>query len=128
MTLAACCTGIMLVTLLLAAGPARAQDFEAIRAGRQLFLDHCAACHSLMSGQNDKGPSLRGISGAAAGARPGFAYSDAMKYSGKVWNQIQLNDFLKNPTRAIPGTKMTAGAIADPEERREIIAYLQSLH
>ena len=56
----------------------------------------------------------------------GFAYSMAMKRSGIVWNDRSLDRFLAAPTKAVPGTTMGYAGIADPAERRDLIAFLES--
>lgn len=88
----------------------------------------CSACHAVDEGAGNKvGPNLFAIVGAKAGAVEGFAYSDAMKSSGLVWNETELDAFVTNPAGKVPGTSMATGAIADAEKRAAVIAYLKSL-
>src|SRR6516162_760951 len=58
-------------------------------AGRQVFEEHCAACHSPRSG-TPYGPSLVGVVGRRAGSVAGFPYSEALKTSGLVWTDDNL--------------------------------------
>jgi cytochrome c len=101
--------------------PAMAQD--AVK-GAGVYQDHCSACHVLNGiGQ---GPSLVGVIGRKAASLPGFNYSDAMKASGLTWTPANLDRFISGPTKLVPGTAMRA-IVADPNDRRDLIAYLASL-
>jgi cytochrome c len=91
----------------------------------------CASCHTFdPSGANGTGPGLFGALGRKPGSHPGFAYSAAMSgESGKVpvWDYEHLNEFLKNPGKYVPGTKMTFVGLKNQEDRTNIIAYLHTL-
>ena len=91
--------------------------------GEQVF-SHCATCHSLAAGENGIGPSLHGVIGRAAGTAPGYNFSKAMTAAGIVWDAAALKKFLTDPEATVPGTKMHAGAIDDPQARDDLIAYL----
>src|SRR5258708_22677046 len=55
-------------------------------------------CHSLASeGPAKAGPNLHGIFGRKAGMVAGFAFSDAMKNSGIVWDDDTMAKFLRDP-------------------------------
>jgi cytochrome c len=56
---------------------------------------------------------------------PGFPYSDAMRASGIVWNRQTLDAFLADPLGTVPGTFMTYAGIQDPQERAQLIAFLE---
>jgi hypothetical protein len=76
------------------------------------------------------GPNLYDIVGAAVGNAAGYAYSQAftaLKASGATWTFGRLNDFLDSPFTAIPGTRMGFGGVPNPEDRLNLIAYLQTL-
>jgi cytochrome c len=92
--------------------------------GGALFQAQCAMCHAPESGA---APSLVGVVGRKAGALPGFAYSPAMRKSGIVWTPAQLNAFLTDPGKKVPGTMMMIPG-PEPAERADIIAYLATLH
>jgi len=99
--------------------------FAAGDAARGAALyDRCAACHAV--DYNRTGPRHCGLIGRPAGTVEGFAYSMAMKRSGIVWNDRSLDRFLAAPTKAVPGTTMGYAGIADPAERRDLIAFLES--
>ena len=96
-------------------------------AGKRSFAQ-CGICHNVGAGEaNGIGPNLRGVSGAKAGARPGFAYSPAMAKSGLVWNAATLDRFLTKPSAAVPGTKMAFAGVPAAKTRADLIAYLATL-
>jgi cytochrome c len=92
--------------------------------GKQIF-NRCMVCHSIKAGENHIGPSLHGVVGRHAGMIPNFMYSGANKKSGIVWTQQKLFDYLKNPQAMVPGTKMTFPGLPKPQDRADVIAYLQ---
>jgi cytochrome c len=105
-----------------AAGPAFAAGDAA--AGKILFQQKCAICHSVDAGVNKIGPSLHGVVGRKAGSLEGYNYSDAMKNANRTWNDATLDDYLTNPREKIPGIKMIFPGFANPTDRQNVIAYL----
>jgi cytochrome c len=93
-------------------------------AGKQVFVI-CSACHSIQPGQNMVGPSLHGIINRHSGMIPGYNYSPANKKSGLVWSEQELWAYLENPQKIVPGTYMTYTGVKDPQQRADVIAYLQ---
>ena len=89
----------------------------------------CAACHTFENGGPAKiGPNLWGIYGGPHAHMAGFAYSDAMKAtSDKTWDVQSLNEFLWKPKKYIEGTKMNYVGMKKPEDRADVIKYLESL-
>ena len=87
----------------------------------------CAACHAVVAGQNGVGPSLAGVVGRKAGSMAGFSYSEAMKNSGKIWDEATLDNFLISPMAAVPGTRMSYMGQSDPAKRKAVIDYLKTL-
>ena len=90
--------------------------------GEQIYA-RCAACHALA--YDRVGPHHCGLLGRRAGTVVGFAYSDAMKNSGFIWDEKTLDRFLTQPMKVLPGTTMTYAGIPDPKERSDLIAYLK---
>lgn len=85
----------------------------------------CATCHLWdKSGKNNIGPSLYGVVGRDVGSHPGFTYSPAMKSKGGKWTFEELYRYLKNPKEAVPGNKMAFAGVPSPQERANIIAFL----
>lgn len=88
----------------------------------------CNACHTFDKGGAVKtGPNLYGIVDKAAGSTAGFAYSDVVKGLGKPWNYELLDAFLTNPKAVAAGTKMAFAGVSKPDQRADLIAYLNSL-
>jgi cytochrome c len=101
-----------------------------IEAGKTVSAK-CASCHNFEpAGANGTGPGLFGVVGRKPGSHPGFAYSPAMgEEAGKVpvWDDGHLNEFLKNPGKYVPGTKMTFVGLKSQDDRTNMIAYLRTL-
>ena len=94
--------------------------------GKVAFLT-CQTCHAIEAGVNKIGPSLHGVVGRKAGSIAGFTYSAANKSSGITWTEDKLFQYLENPQRVVPGTKMTfAGWPTDPQKRADVIAFLKT--
>ncbi|MBE7734197.1 c-type cytochrome [Devosia faecipullorum] len=91
----------------------------------------CQSCHNFGEGEpNKQGPNLYNIVDASKAHADGFAYSDILlqqKSEGQVWSYDNLNAFLENPRGYAPGTKMAFAGVKSPEERADILAYLQTL-
>ena len=118
-------TGLLLLAGLLTAQPALAAGDAA--AGKALFNQKCAICHSPVEGQNKIGPSLWGVVGRKAGTLATYTYSDAMKNANRTWNADTLNDYLTNPRQKIPGVKMIFAGLPQESDRQNVIAYLSTL-
>lgn len=117
------------VLALIAAAPVAAQSAPAgdpVKGSRQ-FLQ-CKACHTVTDkGAHTVGPNLWGVAGAKAGSKPGFNYSQALTKAGITWTPQQLDAFLARPNGKVPGTKMVFAGIANPQARKDVIAYLSTL-
>jgi cytochrome c len=93
--------------------------------GEQIY-SRCFACHAI--DRDRTGPRHAGLFGRRAGSVPGFPYSAAMKKAGAnglVWNDETLDKFLQNPTKFIPGTRMTYAGIKSDQERADLLVYLK---
>lgn len=87
----------------------------------------CKACHAIaQGGANGIGPNLWGVVGASQAAHPGFAYSDALKGKGGKWDFASLDEWLTSPAKYATGTKMSFAGIGDPQQRADVILYLNS--
>jgi cytochrome c len=96
-----------------------------VKAGERVFA-LCRSCHVLEEGQNRVGPSLHNIVGRKSGSVAGFNYSDANKNSGVTWTTDVLFEYLEDPKGFMPGTKMAFPGIKNPQDRANLIAYLES--
>lgn len=86
----------------------------------------CAACHNAdKGGSNALGPNLWGVMGETVGkGHGGFAFSPALVEKGGTWDWQTMSDWLHNPKKFAPGTKMTFAGLSKPEDRANIIAFL----
>lgn len=113
--------------LLLALGStaAAAQTGDPVK-GKTTFA-RCAACHSVAPGKNGVGPTLAGVVGRKAASVPGYRYSPAMQKSGLTWNPATIARFIAGPSKLVPGTKMMAPPVTNPQDQANIVAYLKSV-
>lgn len=93
-------------------------------AGEKVFKQ-CQTCHTNQPGKNKVGPTLYGVIGRTAGTVEGYNYSKANKEAGIVWTEDEMFVYLENPKAKIPGTKMSFAGLKKPEDRANVIAYLQ---
>jgi cytochrome c len=112
---------VFIVLMIAGVAPGHAEDGNP-QTGAQIY-QRCLACHSLE--HNRSGPRHCGLFGREAGSLPGYAYSKAMKASGITWDTQELDRFLENPLKSLPGTKMAYAGVKDPQERTDLIAYLK---
>jgi cytochrome c len=129
------CSSAIAVIMATAAGFAQhpqTMGFDYLRAeqaaGRKIFNDHCAICHTLNWKQPFLfGPRLEGVVGRPAGSLPDFPYSDALKKSGLVWTEDNLRKWIGDSSRTIPNTLMEHVSISDPAEQLYVVQYLKTL-
>jgi glucose/arabinose dehydrogenase len=107
----------------LAAGAAVA----APSAGQTYFERNCASCHTVDPKLGSRaGPGLYNVVGRKAAAVSGYNYTDALTKAGaagKTWTREELDVFLRDPNKDVPGTAMPIG-IADSKARAAVIDYL----
>lgn len=103
---------------------AKFADFTGNAAAGEAVFVQCKTCHVTEPGVNRIGPSLHAIVGREAGKVAGYTYSPANANSGITWSPEKLFQYLENPQRVVPGTKMAFAGIQDPQKRADLIAWL----
>lgn len=94
--------------------------------GQQVF-NKCTACHNAeKGGANQLGPNLWGVMGEPVGKGHGFAFSPALAEKGGTWDWNTMSEWLKSPKSFAPGTKMTFAGISNPQDRANVIAFLNT--
>lgn len=118
---AALTVGFGLLTAL-AAAPAMAAGDAA--AGEKVF-NKCKICHRIGEGaKNMVGPELNGLKGRHSGSVAGFNYSDANKNSGITWDEATFKEYITDPKKKIPGTKMVFAGLTNEKDRDDLWAYI----
>ncbi len=113
---------VLSLTVLEGCAPSGTDAATGERAFRQ-----CASCHQVgINARGGFGPQLNGLFGRRAGSTPDFAYSEAIKTSGIVWDERSLAAFLRDPNKLVPGTRMRFWGISDRNEIAALQAYLRT--
>lgn len=96
-------------------------------AGQTYFDQNCASCHTVDPGLASRaGPGLFNVINRKAAGVPNFNYTDALTKAGaagKTWTREELDVFLRDPNKDVPGTAMPIG-VADAKARAALIDYL----
>src|SRR5438270_8295903 len=92
--------------------------------GQQTF-NKCMACANAdKGGANQRGRNMWDVIGEASGQGKGFAFSPALSGKGGTWNWDNLSQWLSSPKAFAPGNKMTFAGLGNPEDRANVIAFL----
>ncbi len=99
-----------------------AQD---IPSGQKVF-NLCRACHQIgPTAKNLVGPKMNGLEDRKTGSIEGFSYSAANKDSGFVWNEETFLEYIKDPKKKMPGTKMVFAGVKDEKKAKDLWAFLK---
>ena len=93
----------------------------------ELVFKKCAACPNAdQGGAHALGPALYGTMGMPIAGHPGYAYSDALKSVGGTWGWENMSAWLASPKKFAPGTKMTFAGLSNPQDRADLLLFLNS--
>ncbi len=85
----------------------------------------CTACHNAdQGGANLVGPNLWGAMGGPIARRAGYSFSSALAGHGGNWDWDSMSAWLRSPRTFAAGTKMTFAGLSDPQERADILLFL----
>ena len=97
-----------------------------VSAGEAQFRK-CTSCHTAnQGGANGTGPNLHGVMGAPLGRVAGFNYSEQLRAKGGTWTWEAMSEWIRSPRAYIPGTRMAFAGIADPQDRANLLAWLNT--
>jgi cytochrome c len=103
----------------------RMQTADATK-GAEVFKK-CASCHNIADGgANGTGPNLWAVMGKPHAVHPGYSYSEALKGRPGNWDWEGMDAWLKKPATYAPGTKMSFAGLSKPDDRANVIAYLNA--
>jgi len=66
------------------------------------------------------------VLGEPIGQGKGFAFSAALSSKGGNWDWDKLSQWLSSSKAFAPGTKMTFAGLSNPEDRANVMAFLNS--
>lgn len=119
----------MLLRVLIGVAAFVAMTYGAAAAGDakrgEVVFGRCAQCHSVeKDGGNGLGPNLFAITGRKAATVANFYYSPALKKAHITWTDDKLRQWVTNPQKLVPGTRMIFPGLKKPQEADDLLAYL----
>ena len=121
--------GTLLALTLTASAASAADSYAAQPWGADSPASRCVVCHSLEKGGPFRvAPNLWNIVGAEkARDRSWYAYSPALIRKGGTWTAEELDSYIEDAAAFAPGSTKSI-RVKDPEERKAIIDFLETLH
>jgi cytochrome c len=106
----------------------RAEMGDIARGAR--VYQRCYSCHTVDPNETARlqGPTLYRVVGRRAASVEDYSYSPALQAKaarGLVWTEHELDRFLLDPERAIPGNQMGFFGLPEARDRADLIAYLR---
>eukprot|EP00931_Biecheleriopsis_adriatica_P094958 TRINITY_DN68588_c0_g1_i1.p2 TRINITY_DN68588_c0_g1~~TRINITY_DN68588_c0_g1_i1.p2 ORF type:complete len:125 (+),score=23.03 TRINITY_DN68588_c0_g1_i1:178-552(+) len=104
------------------------------KRGAKIFKRKCGKCHTIEEGGEvnhgipKHGPPLWGLTGRQSGTYAGYAYSEANKNSGIIWSDKHLFEYIRDPRKYIPGTKMHTAGLKKEKERADLVAFMRDMN
>jgi cytochrome c len=68
---------------------------------------------------------LCSVFGRKTGQAEGFSYTAANVNKGITWDEQTLFEYLENPKKYIPGTKMAFAGLKKEKDRNDLITWLK---
>ena len=93
----------------------------------ELVFGQCMECHSFSEdGRNGRfAPNLWGVIGRTAGTAVGFDYSPALRDSGIVWTESNIDRWLRDPQAMVPGTR-SVFSLGGTQEREYALEFIRN--
>jgi cytochrome c len=112
-----------------AAAPEPLDMAKADPAKGQQVAKVCLQCHTFEKGGANKiGPNLFDIMQENIASVPNYQFSPALlAHKAEKWDPEKLNLWLFKPQVFAKGTKMTFPGIPKPQDRADVVGYLNSL-
>jgi cytochrome c len=98
-----------------------------VERGERLFSKECKRCHDASPAKHKfRGPTLWNIVARPVASIAGVNYSNAMRLRGGSWSYENLNEYLSDPTRVIPGSDMGSNGLQNENDRIDLISFLRT--
>ncbi|NXL29846.1 CYC1 protein, partial [Glaucidium brasilianum] len=92
---------------------------------QEIFIQKCLQCHTVeKAGKHKTGVKCLGFVWLQNRTSCRI-FSDANKNKGVVWSENTLTEYLENPNKYIPGTKMIFAGIKKQNERADLNCILE---